>query len=139
MALQEINIGASPNDGSGDPLRTAMDKVNENFAVLDTIYNVMDPAYGAMGDGVTDDGPAIQLALTACHNAGGGKVYLPPRTFRKAKSSATLIMYSNTTLCGDGDASILFHDDDTATTRKDLLTISNTSNVAFKDFKILST
>jgi hypothetical protein len=28
MALQTINIGASPNDGSGDPLRTAMDKIN---------------------------------------------------------------------------------------------------------------
>src|SRR5215510_13652446 len=32
MALQEINIGASPNDGSGDPLRTAMDKINETVA-----------------------------------------------------------------------------------------------------------
>jgi hypothetical protein len=33
MALQTINIGASANDGSGDPLRTAMDKVNDNFQI----------------------------------------------------------------------------------------------------------
>ena len=31
MARQAIGIGASANDGSGDPLRTAFDKVNDNF------------------------------------------------------------------------------------------------------------
>ena len=31
MAQQIINIGAAPNDGTGDPLRTAFDKVNDNF------------------------------------------------------------------------------------------------------------
>jgi len=29
-----INIGAQPNDGAGDPLRVAFDKVNNNFANL---------------------------------------------------------------------------------------------------------
>ena len=29
-----INIGTSPNDGSGDPLRVAFDKINNNFANL---------------------------------------------------------------------------------------------------------
>lgn len=29
-----INIGALPNDGTGDPLRVAFDKVNENFDKL---------------------------------------------------------------------------------------------------------
>ena len=31
MAKQEINIGNAANDGSGDPIRTAFDKVNDNF------------------------------------------------------------------------------------------------------------
>ena len=31
MARQEINIGVAANDGSGDPLRTAFDKSNDNF------------------------------------------------------------------------------------------------------------
>ena len=31
MAKQTINIGASANDGTGDPLRNAFDKVNDNF------------------------------------------------------------------------------------------------------------
>lgn len=32
--LQVINIGTTPNDGEGDPLRTAFAKVNNNFANL---------------------------------------------------------------------------------------------------------
>ena len=31
MAKQVIGIGTTANDGTGDPLRTAFDKVNDNF------------------------------------------------------------------------------------------------------------
>ena len=31
MAQQTINIGSTANDGTGDQLRTAFDKVNDNF------------------------------------------------------------------------------------------------------------
>ena len=34
MAKQTINIGTSPNKGDGDPIRTAFDKVNDNFTEL---------------------------------------------------------------------------------------------------------
>ena len=34
MAQQTINIGSSANDGTGDPLRTAFDKINDNFTEL---------------------------------------------------------------------------------------------------------
>ena len=34
MARQTINIGSSANDGTGDPLRTAFDKINDNFNEL---------------------------------------------------------------------------------------------------------
>lgn len=36
MALQPINIGAAPNDKTGDPLRNAFGKANANFADLDS-------------------------------------------------------------------------------------------------------
>ncbi len=36
MAQQTINIGSSANDGTGDPLRTAFDKINDNFTELYT-------------------------------------------------------------------------------------------------------
>lgn len=40
-------------------------------------FNVKDPAYGAVGDGVADDYAAILAALTAANNAGGGIVWFP--------------------------------------------------------------
>ena len=34
MTQQQINIGAAPNDGTGDTIRQAFDKVNDNFTEL---------------------------------------------------------------------------------------------------------
>ena len=34
MAQQTVSIGSSSNDGTGDPLRTAFTKINENFTEL---------------------------------------------------------------------------------------------------------
>ena len=45
MARQNINIGSSANDGTGDPLRTAFDKINDNFIELyggDNDINTLD-------------------------------------------------------------------------------------------------
>ena len=33
MTIQRINVGTSPNDKNGDPLRVAFQKVNDNFSV----------------------------------------------------------------------------------------------------------
>ena len=45
MARQVINIGTTANDGTGDPLRTAFDKINDNFVELyggDNDINTLD-------------------------------------------------------------------------------------------------
>ena len=34
MSQEIINVGAQPNDGEGDPLRTAFQKINNNFTQL---------------------------------------------------------------------------------------------------------
>ena len=36
MAIQNINVGATANDGTGDPLRNSFIKCNDNFTDLDT-------------------------------------------------------------------------------------------------------
>jgi len=40
MSKQTINIGQTPNDKTGDPLRTAFEKINENFTEL---YGLVGP------------------------------------------------------------------------------------------------
>lgn len=45
------------------------------------VYNVLD--FGALGDGISNDTPAIQQAIDSCSMAGGGKVVLPGgKTYR---------------------------------------------------------
>lgn len=67
-------------------------------------YNVRD--YGATGNGVTDDTNAIQAALDAARDAGGGRVYIPAGTYILAgsgdASDGALRVYSNTELYGEG-------------------------------------
>lgn len=45
MAKQVINIGTAPNDGTGDPLRTAMQKIISNF---DELYDADDDAFSGL-------------------------------------------------------------------------------------------
>ena len=54
MALnqQTINVGPAPNDGLGDPIRTAFQKTNNNFSQLYSIPQVTPPPtlQGSVGD-----------------------------------------------------------------------------------------
>lgn len=52
MAQQTINVGTSPNDGLGDPIRTAYIKCNDNFGELYSRAQVDPPVTtaGTVGD-----------------------------------------------------------------------------------------
>jgi len=52
MTVQTINIGNVVNDGLGDDLRTAFQKVNANFADLSTQLTITATNVGATGVGV---------------------------------------------------------------------------------------
>ena len=43
MAQQVINVGALPNDGTGDPLRVAYQKINSNFT---EVYSSVSASFG---------------------------------------------------------------------------------------------
>ena len=52
MTQQIIYVGAAPNDGDGDPIRTAFIKTNDNFTQLYTRAQVAPPSTltGNVGD-----------------------------------------------------------------------------------------
>jgi len=62
-------------------------------------FNVKAAAYGAKGDGSTNDTAAINAAHAAARAAGGGVVYFPPGTYMVAPVSSTTaaIVWNNGT------------------------------------------
>lgn len=60
-------------------------------------FNVRD--YGAVGDGVTDDTPAVTTALEAVRDAGGGTLVFPPGTYLMVDWAR---VYSDTVISGHG-------------------------------------
>jgi hypothetical protein len=52
MTIQKINIGNIVNDGLGDDLRTAFQKVNSNFSELDSRSAITAANIGGVGQGI---------------------------------------------------------------------------------------
>ena len=74
MTKQTINIGSAANDGTGDPLRTAFDKINDNF------NEVYDKLGGASLSNITFTGSTITNTVTngdiTIDPNGTGTVYI---------------------------------------------------------------
>lgn len=83
--------------------KTARDQISNMAPYIAGYYNVK--AYGAAGDGSTDDRSAIQAVLQRCRDNGGGLVFFPAGTYNV---SGDLAIPANTTLCGIGKASRIY-------------------------------
>ena len=79
MAKQAIGIGSSANDGTGDPLRTAFDKINDNF---DELYG----ATAEANDLIEDATPQL-----------GGDLDVNGRRIISARSNEDIILLPNGT------------------------------------------
>jgi hypothetical protein len=82
-------------------LAFTLSRGEERLSPRFSVFNVED--FGAAGDGTTLDTYAIQSAIEACREAGGGTVYLPSGTF----VSGTLRMYGRMTLFLDAGSVLL--------------------------------
>lgn len=94
-AVGYMPLNPSPVTATGS---TASRALQDRFA---EVVNVKD--YGAKGDGTTYDTAAVQAAANAIP-AGGGVLYIPAGTYL---TNGTVILKSNTMVCGDGPGSVL--------------------------------
>ena len=84
MAKQTVNLGSSANDGTGDPLRTAFDKINDNFDEL-YLYSTV-----TSGNNVTITGNTIATDNT------NGNLTLDPNGTGKVIIATSAEMTFNT-------------------------------------------
>ena len=79
MAKQAIGIGTTANDGTGDPLRTAMDKTNDNFNEVYALFG-NGSTLAISGDATVSAGAltiasgAVETAMIADDNVTLGKL-----------------------------------------------------------------
>jgi hypothetical protein len=113
-------------NGASSTLKDAIGSIAGIFV------NVKAPAYGAVGDGVTDDSTAVEAALTAAGNAGGGLVFFPTGTYRLGTA---LNVPANVSLWGCGaNASVLSLDHASANG----LNYGSTASTAYQEIRGLS-
>ena len=113
MAQQTINIGSVANDGTGDPLRNAFAKVNENFTELysDDAGDVnsvtgsggltASPTTGAVVVSLDDDSityAKLGTEFTTSAALSTNVDFSTAQVFTKTLSGATTLTFSNTAI-----------------------------------------
>lgn len=79
MAQEVINVGTVPNDGTGDPLRTAYEKCNNNFTELYARVTLGAPTSAVGSEG--DFAGMIAIGIDPSQAASYGKLYYCFRDF----------------------------------------------------------
>jgi hypothetical protein len=114
MAKQTVNLGSSANDGTGDPLRTAFDKINDNFNELYSVTGA------GSSNNVQISGNSIQSTNT------NGNITLDPNgTGRVVVATASELRFTDHT-----DNGIAFVDADGDVQFSNELTYDATTNIA---------
>lgn len=110
IKISQLPVASTPIE-SGSLVPIVQNGVTKKANVAQIQQFVSVTSFGAKGDAVTNDRAAIQAAINAVQNAGGGVVYFPTGTYiidgNGDDSDGIRITGSNITLTGEGGSSVL--------------------------------
>lgn len=142
MAIQLVNIGAEPDDGTGDPLRTAYAKINANFQQLAGGGSVPNVYYVAKNGSDVNNGESLGTAcLTIRRAVQLATTYLAANPTQRAcifvKSGDyteinPIVLPRNLTIWGDNLRSVSVRP---ATTNQDIFHVTNGDYIAGITFR----
>ena len=118
MAIQIIGIGTVADDGTGDSLRAAGDKINDNFNEI----------YTALGDGST----LSSTAITALNSADENRLVTVGATTTELDGEANLT-FNGSTLTVTGNITVPNDGDIGSVGATDAIQLSSAGIVTFKD------
>ena len=75
MAIQKINLGSAGNDGTGDAIRTAFSKVNDNFSEL---YGRSTGLTDIVGDTTPQLGGSLDVNSKSIVSTSNGNILISP-------------------------------------------------------------
>ncbi len=130
--------------GSPQQIEDMVDAINGASGSTGVGFNVQ--AYGATGNGVTDDSVAVRAAISASVAAGGGTVYFPNGTYIISKDlgleyssapfAACLGIPSNTTLLGQSKLGAIIKMAPSQPTSTRLLGVDSVNDVTITNLTI---
>lgn len=127
MALENINVGNLANDGTGDDLRDAFIKINQNFQVLEYLDNLRGNNLGSVGAEVFASFENGQLnfrrlvgsdtvSVQELNNTIKIDTIIPSRTIVFSGESGSVVIENNGNLNLLGDNNILVEGDNNSNT-----------------------
>ena len=131
MSASSLPTTITPTTQQSSPSHAAVHSLLHKYA--NQTYNVTDTAYGAAGDGTTDDTEEIQGAIDDAAAAGGGRVYLPEGTYVESG----LQMKTGVWLLGDGHAATILKLKDASTAAAISLASAGVHSTRLEAFGIL--
>jgi len=104
MAIQTVNTGTVINDGTGDTIYAAMNKINSNFANVTVMANI---ASNTLTANVVTAGNSTLNATMGYFNAGGA--YSMEQIYGSQNSSIEFSIY-NSNVAGNATSDIIAYD-----------------------------
>lgn len=101
MAIQTINLGNYANDGTGDDLRTAFEKVNANFTELSGTVNIVNGTNTGIGAGVFAQKNGANLEFKTITSVDNSITITSNATTVNLKSTPNISEDNNPTLGGN--------------------------------------